>query len=364
MHVVHLETGRNLYGGAQQVLYLLAGLAAAGVRNTLVCPPDSAISSAADNAGVNVHMIPMAGDLDVGFGRRFGQWLAANTPDLLHVHSRRGADMWGGLAARSAGVPAILSRRVDSPDVPLLGRIKYRMYQRVIAISNDIEMQLRTAGVPDSKLRLVHSAVDAAACQPDWTRAQFRTAFDLQADDLALVCVAQLIPRKGQQFLLDAWPTVLGKCPQARLILFGQGPEEDRLQAKVRQTGLSDSVRFAGFRADIRSFLGHADLLVHPALREGLGICLLEAQAAGLPVVSTRVGGIPEAVAEGMSGVLVQPQDSPALAAAIMALLRDPDERARLGAGGRTHVAQKFSVQSMVSGNLKVYEELLSQVHH
>ena len=256
MHIVHLETGRHLYGGAQQVLYLLPGLAAAGVRNTLVCPPDSAISSAADNAGVNVHTIPMAGDLDVGFSRRFGQWLAANKPDLLHVHSRRGADMWGGLAARRAGVPAILSRRVDNPDVPLLGRIKYRMYQRVIAISREIQMQLRTAGVPDSKLRLVHSAVDANACQPDWTREQFRTAFDLRGDDLAVVCVAQLIPRKGQQFLLDAWPTVLGKCPQARLILFGQGAAEARLVDQVRQAGLSDRVCFAGFRADILSFLG------------------------------------------------------------------------------------------------------------
>jgi len=364
MHVVHLETGRNLYGGAQQVLYLLAGLDAAGVRNTLVCPPDSAIRRAADNAGVNVHTIPMAGDLDVGFSRRFGQWLAVHKPDLLHVHSRRGADMWGGLAARRAGVPAMLSRRVDNPEVPLLGRIKYRMYQRVVAISNDIEMQLRTAGVPDSKLRLVHSAVDAAACQPDWTREQFRTAFDLQGDELAIICVAQLITRKGQQFLLDAWPSVLGTCPQARLILFGQGAEEARLLDQVRQAGLSESVRFAGFRADIRSFLGHADLLVHPALREGLGICLLEAQAAGLPVVATRAGGIPEAVAEGVSGVLVPPQDSPALAAAITAVLSDPDERARLGAGGRAHVAQDFSVPSMVSGNLKVYEALLSQVHH
>jgi len=359
MQVVHLETGRHLYGGAQQVLYLLDGLARMGVSNTLVCPPDSAIGTAAGNAGVKVQTLPMAGDLDVGFGRRFGQWLVANKPDLLHVHSRRGADMWGGLAARRAGVTAVLSRRVDSPDLPLLGRIKYGMYQRVIAISAEIQTQLRMTGVPDSKLRLVHSAVDERACQPDWTRAQFRAAFGLQDDELAVICVAQLIVRKGQAILLDAWPKVLEQCPQARLILFGQGAEKARLQDQVRQLGLTETVRFAGFREDILSFLGHADLLVHPALREGLGICLLEAQAAGLAIVATRAGGIPEAVADAVSGLLVPPQNPSELAAAISELLRDPDKRSRLGVGGRMQVTQNFSVQSMVSGNLKVYDELL-----
>jgi glycosyltransferase involved in cell wall biosynthesis len=360
MHVVHLETGRHLYGGAQQVLYLLEGLTRAGVSNILVCPPDSAISTAAGNAGVNVHPMPMAGDLDVGFGRRFSQWLIANKPGLLHVHSRRGADLWGGLAARRAGVPAVLSRRVDNPDFPLLGPIKYRMYARIIAISAEIERQLQRGGVPDSKLRLVHSAVDVEACQPDWSYSQFRDAFGLQKDEIAVVCVAQFITRKGHAVLLDAWPAVIDKCPQARLILFGQGVEESHLQDQVRHLNLSETVQFAGFRADILSFLGHADLLVHPALREGLGICLLEAQAAGLPIVASRAGGIPEAVADEVSGLLVPPQNPSELAAVVTKLLRDPDKRSGFGAGGRMQVAQNFSVQSLVSGNLKVYEELLS----
>jgi glycosyltransferase involved in cell wall biosynthesis len=303
----------------------------------------------------------MAGDLDVSFGRRFGQWLVATKPDLLHVHSRRGADLWGGLAARRAGVPAVLSRRVDNPELPLLVRIKYRQYQRIIAISSDIEQQLRTEGVAADKLRLVHSAVDAIRCQPDWTREQFRAAFGLQGDELAVVCVAQLIARKGHEFLLGAWPTVLAAYPQARLILFGRGSEEARLQDRVRRQGLSAKVHFVGFRADLRNFLGHADLLVHPAVREGLGIALLEAQAAGLAVVASRTGGIPEAVADNVSGLLVPPKDTAALANAITALLGDPDERIRLGAGGRAHIAQNFSVPRMVSGNLGVYEELLKQ---
>jgi glycosyltransferase involved in cell wall biosynthesis len=364
MHVVHLETGRHLYGGAQQVLYLLGGLAAKGLQTTLVCPPGSDIAAAAAaikpaSGNIEVVLMPMAGDLDAGFRGRLARWLNARQPDLLHVHSRRGADIWGGLAARNAGVPAVLSRRVDNPDVPVLGTVKYRLYERVIAISAEIGARLRAAGVPESKLRLVHSAVDAPACQPVWSRAQFRAAFNVRDDELAVVCVAQFIPRKGHATLLEAWPVVLEAIPSARLILFGQGGIERELRNQAERLGIAAKVNFAGFRTDLKAYLGHADLLVHPALREGLGICLLEAQAAGVPVVASRAGGIPEAVADSVSGLLVPPQEPLALAAAVTELLRNPGERTRLGTGGRAHIAQHFSLEALVSGNLRVYEELL-----
>jgi glycosyltransferase involved in cell wall biosynthesis len=359
MHVVHLETGRHLYGGAQQVLYLLSGLVEAGVQSTLVCPPDSAICAAAKYRGISVQAMPMAGDLDAGFARRLKLWLEIQQPDLLHVHSRRGADLWGGLAARQAGVPAILSRRVDNPEFPVIGRVKYRLYERVIAISAEIRAQLHVGGVPNSKVRLVHSAVDAAACRPVWSDAQLHAAFGLQPDDLTVVCAAQLIARKGQTVLLDAWPAVLEGCPHARLLLFGQGPDESALKEQVSRLGLDEQVLFAGFRPDLLSFFGLADLLVHPALREGLGICLLEAQAAGVPVIASRTGGIPEAVVDGVSGLLVRPEDPAELAAAIVGTLLNPELRARLGADGRDNVAANFSLPAMVSGNLDVYQELI-----
>lgn len=359
MHVVHLETGRNLYGGARQVVYLLQGLARQGVTSTLVCPPDSAIATAVGHPDVSVQTMPMAGDLDAGFGLRFGRWLAEQHPDLLHVHSRRGADIWGGIAARQAGIPAVVSRRVDSPDLPLLGSIKYGMYERVIAISAAIAAQLGETGVSKDKLRVVHSAIELEGDQPGWSREQFRDAFGLQPDQLAVVCVAQLIPRKGHAVLLDAWQAILARCPAARLILFGKGTEEARLRSQAERSGLGDSVRFAGFRADLHDFFAYADLLVHPALHEGLGVCLLEAQAFGVPVVASRVGGITEAVAENQSGFLVSPQNPEELAGAVIRLLTDADLRAEFGAAGRRHIAENFSVDRMVSGNLAVYEELL-----
>ncbi len=357
-HIAHLETGRHLYGGARQVLYLLDGLTGKGVQSTLICPPDSEIYLAANQANLNVVPISMAGDLDFDLAGRVADWLANHQPGLLHVHSRRGADFWGGLAARRAGVPAVLTRRVDNPDIPFVGSLKYRLYERVIAISDQIRTELRSAGVPDAQLRLVHSAVREAK-PPAWTREQFLDAFDLEQQHITVFCVAQFIARKGHAYLLDAWPEVLSECPDARLLLFGQGREETSLRTQADRLGISNSLRFAGFREDLHEFMGHADLLVHPALREGLGVCLLEAQAAGMPVVASRAGGIPEVVAEGETGLLVTPGQVAELAGAVVAMVRDAERRQRMAAAGPAHIARHFSAEGMVSGNLEVYREVL-----
>jgi len=357
-HIVHLETGRHLYGGSRQVLMLTKGLLDRRVQSTLVCPPDSEISTSADPF-VKVHTIEMAGDLDAAFAYRFAKFLQEAKPDLVHVHSRRGADMWGGLGAKWAKVPAVVSRRVDNPEPALMAPMKYGRYQRVIGISNGIIEELKRTGVADEKLRMVRSAVDAENCQPVWTDAQFREGFGLHPEHQVVACVAQFIPRKGHQVLLEAWAEVVSACPKARLLLFGQGPERDRLQAAAADSVYGASVHFAGFRSDLRDFIGLADVLVHPARQEGLGIALLEAQAAGVPVIASRAGGMPEAVADGESGMLAEPGDAAALSRCMIRLLRDAELRSKMGAAGQRHVAEFFSPDRMVSGNLDVYKELI-----
>jgi glycosyltransferase involved in cell wall biosynthesis len=359
MHIVHLETGRHLYGGARQVLMLLEGLADAGVQSSLVCAADSAIATAANTSRVNVVPMPMKGDLDVLFPRRLNRWLNDVKPDLLHVHSRRGADLWGGLAARPTGLKTVLTRRVDNPEPPVLGLVKYGMYDRIIAISAAIQEQLVADGAAAVKLRVVRSAVAVADCQPTWERSQFLEAFDCEPDALTVACVAQFIPRKGHTDLLKAWVSVVREHPRARLLLFGQGPLDDEVRAQIQATGLDSSVRVVGFRDDLRSFLGCADLLAHSARREGLGICLLEAQAAGVPVVANGVGGIPEVFGQGRGGMLIEPGRPDKFAAAVNRLLADADLRNLMGQQGAAYVAEHFSPQAMVSGNLSVYKEIL-----
>lgn len=355
MHILHVETGTKLYGGARQVLMLLDGLARLGVRSTLACPAKSAIAEAAAAAGHDVARLDFQGDLDPRLRRQLTALIDSTGADLLHAHSRRGADLHGGLAARGR-VPAVLTRRVDNPDTPLVGRLKYRHYDRVVAISNAVLEQLHANGIPDERLRLVRSAVEDAPLEPAWDIARFRSTFGLEPETRSVGVIAQLIPRKGHGFLLDAWSRVRARTGDARLLIFGQGPLDSGLRARAAG---DDSIVFAGFRPDLRQFLGHLDLVVHTAVREGLGVALLEAQAAGVPVAGFAAGGVAEAVLDGITGRLVPPGDVAALADAMTALLDNGDLRRQLGEAGRDRVRREFSPARMAAAYVDIYRELL-----
>ncbi|MFW2405008.1 MAG: glycosyltransferase family 4 protein [Gammaproteobacteria bacterium] len=357
-HILHVETGRHLFGGAAQVLNLIDGLAERGVRNTLVCAAGGEVEAAAVERGLDVRPLRAGGDFDGMFGWRLSRVIRELRPSIVHVHSRRGADRFGGQAALLAGVPAVLSRRVDSRE-SMFGGFKYGFYEYVIAISDCIRRQLLDVGVPAGKIRLVPSGVSAAPTDAGWTRDRYLAEFGLGEDDLVVFMIAQLIPRKGHAYLLDAWSRIRSDCPNARTLLFGTGALESKLRAVVASRGLKDVVRFAGFRPDLADFIGHADLVVHPAIREGLGVSLLQAQAAGVPVVGFAAGGVEEAVDDGVTGTLVPPRDADALADAIIQLAENPEERERMGAAARSWVEEKFNIDNMIEGNLHVYLEVL-----
>ena len=359
MKVLHVESGRHVYGGAQQVLYLLEGLARHGVQNILVCATGSEIAARAP-ATSTVVALPMRGDLDGALIGRLRRVIRLHRPDLVHLHSRRGADVLGGLAARLAGVPAILSRRVDNPESRLWVALKYRLFAHLITISEGIRSVLLREGLAADRVSCVRSAVDPAPWRQGCARTAFRDAFGLPPQAPVIGMIAQFIPRKGHHHLLAALPAVLRRHTDLQVLLFGQGPLEAEVAAAVRARGLDRQVRLVGYRSDLARWLGCLDLVVHPADREGLGVALLQAAAAGVPVVATRAGGMPEIVEHGSNGLLIEPGDVPALAAALDRLLGDAGLRAAMGRQGRQRVDALFAVAVMVAGNLAVYRQVLA----
>jgi glycosyltransferase involved in cell wall biosynthesis len=355
VQVLHVEAGRHLYGGARQVIELMTALAARGIGGLLACPDGSAIAAAARARGLAVATHPLGGDLDVAALAFLSGLLRQRRFDLLHAHSRRGADFFGGLAAAITGVPAVLTRRVDNPDTPVVGTLKYRAYRQIVAVSSAVRAQLLAEGVAAGRIRVIRSAVAVGDCAPVWSPGQFRREFGLEPGQPVVAVVAQLIPRKGHALLLAAWPAIHARFPGARLLVFGTGPLEADLVARA---GMSGGVHFAGFRPDLRAFLGHIDVLVHPALSEGLGLTLLEAQAAGVPVVGFRSGGVAEAVADGATGILLPPGDTVALGDAVVALLADPARRRSLGAAGRARIAAEFTPAAMAAAYAEVYADV------
>lgn len=360
MKVLHVEAGRHLYGGAKQVLYILQGLAARGVTNVLACPSGAHIAAEA-RAFAEVVEMPMGGDADLGLVLRLKQTIRTHRPDLVHIHSRRGADLWGGLAARLAGVPCVLSRRVDNPEARWAVALKYRLFDHVITISEGIRQVLLAEGLAPEKVSCVRSAVAPAPYLHEVDKAAFRKDLGFDADTPIAGMVAQLIPRKGHRHLIAALPAVLAEHPRLQVLIYGRGPLAAELRQAIADQGLAGHVTLMGFVDDLPAQLGALDLLVHPADMEGLGVSLLQASAARVPIIASRAGGMPEAVVDGENGVLIEVGDVAALSAAMRRLLGDAALRARMGEAGRARVLREFSVDAMCAGNLAIYEKVLAQ---
>lgn len=358
--IAHIEAGRHAYGGPCQVRYLLDGLAARGVENVLLCPPEQPLTRVVTSA--RVVSVPMRGDHDIGLAPRLMRALSAEAPDVVHVHSRRGADSFGGLAAWLAGVPAVLTRRVESREPPFWLRWKCRPYGAIVAISQAIAAELVQAGLAAHRLRVIPSAVDAARFRPDpAARARLAERFSLRPNELALGLVAQLIERKGHRFAFDAVAALAERGAPIRLICFGRGPLEAELRTVVRARGLDDRIVFAGFEPDMARWLPGLDALVHPVRREGLGVAVLEAMSAGLPVVAAAAGGLVDVIEDGRDGLLVPAGDATAIATALERLLKDQDLRERLGQAARQRVSRDFSIDAMTNAYAALYRETLTR---
>jgi len=360
LRTLHVEAGRHYYGGPRQVRYLVEGLAARGVECVLAVPPDSPLARMTWHTGATVLPVAMGGDLDLGLALRLHRLIRSSSPDVVHLHSRRGADWLGGLAARLAGTPSVLTRRVDNPERPWVGALKYRLFDRVVAISDAVARALAASGLRETPA-VVHSAVDPASVATTCDREAFRAGLDIPAGAPVIGMVAQFIPRKGHEAALDAFAGVLGRHPEARLVFFGRGPLEADIRQQVARAGLEGRVRFAGFREDMEAVYACLDVLLHPASEEGLGVALLEAGAAGIPVVACRAGGVPEIVVDARTGLLVDPGDAGALAVALGRLLDSPEERRAMGAAAQRRVEAGFSVPAMVDAYLRIYGEVAGQ---
>lgn len=361
MRIAHIETGRHLYGGGRQVLWLLDALKNRGCESVLYALETSELIAPAVLRGHAVTPIRLGGDHDADFIRRFRRELVTHRPDLLHVHSRRGADSFGGLAARLAGVPSVLSRRVDNPVGWLSAKLRFWPYTRIIAISRAVASVLLSAGVTDKRLVTIPDAIETSSMVLSPEYGWFRSTFGIPPDVPAIGMIAQFIERKGHAHLLEALPLVLGEHPEARVVLFGRGPLEQELRMAVQAHGLQPNVIFAGFRDDLHRAIPCLDLVVHPALAEGMGVAVLEAAAAAVPVVGFAVGGVREAVAHDQTGLLVEAGDNVGLADAIRRLLADKDLARRFGVAGRRRVEAHFSMDGLVDAHLQLYGQVVSE---
>ena len=361
MKILHIETGRHLAGGPQQVVTLMKGLEKLGVDSTLLCPDDSAVAILAKEAQLKVKKVPYKGEHDFSLAKVIKDTALDRKFDLMHAHSRRGADHYTAFAARRSKVPAILTRRVINMENGLLAGIKYRSFQRIVAVSEAVDRSLKRQRVVASSRKLIYDGIEPQDYSAPYTREQLTQEFNLPDNAIVMGNVGRFTENKAQLSLLQAFTLINEALPNLHLILFGDGEMLDELIDYVSHHNLSDQVHFAGFRNDMPKWYASLDMLVHTASLEALSVALLEASISGLPLIAYNNGGISEIIRHTFNGLLVQSNAIDQLARAIERLVKKPRMRQQMGKVAKENCEKYFTAERMAQQYKDLYQEVLDE---
>jgi glycosyltransferase involved in cell wall biosynthesis len=414
--VLHTESSPGLGGQEIRTLDEARWISESGWRVVLACQAGGRLQARAAEAGLEAVAVRMRGAWDVGALRRLVRLIGRQSISIVHTHSS--VDGWlGGMAARLAGVPVVRTRHVSIPIRRGWNPVYAQLADRVVTSGEAIRALVIGAGVPADRVvaipagvRLEDFTIPAGVRLEDFTNSAAGAADDftnsaaVAADDFAnsaagaaddftnsaagaaddfnangrpagaeavakelrlrrpvIGSVAMFRGSKGHAHLLDAFAVVRRAFPDARLLLVGDGIRRQWVEELARDKGLGEAVVFTGFRADVPALLATMDCFALASTRtEGVPQSLLQAFAAGVPVVASSIGGIPEIVEDGVTGLLVPPEDPAALATAIQAVLGQPAAAAERAAAARRLVEARFSHRAAVGRLLALYEELLS----
>jgi len=355
----HLDTGREWRGGQAQVLLLLEGLRARGHECRLLAPRGPLFAKA-DAAGIPVTAWRPLSEWDPGAAFAALGAIRDARAEIVHCHSAH-AHPPGAIAAWLAGVPVVVSRRVDFAVARhALSALKYRMpVDRYLCISRGVIEAMAESGVPRERLALVPSGVplppEGAAARPRGAEPELRSVIGAVPEAIVVGTVAALAPHKNHADLARAAAIVLTRRPAVHFVWIGEGECRAALERQIAALGIADRVHLLGFRADARALLGQFDVFALSSYLEGLCTSLLDAQALGVPVVATAVGGIPDVVEHGRTGLLAPARDPAAFAGALEEALRDPAGARRRADAARLTV-RAFSADAMVERTLQEYD--------
>ena len=313
-----------------------------------------------EEAGIGVLALGRRSTLDLLAWRPLVSLLRDGV-DVVHAHMF-GSNVWGTVLGRLSGVPVVVAHEhtwsfQGRPLRRFLDReLVARWADVFVAVSGeDRRKMIEVEGVDPAKIRLIPNGIPSPA---KGAGADVRTELGIEPGAPVLGVVCELRAQKALEVLFEAAALLLVEFPTLTVLVAGDGPERARLEEGARRLGVADTVLFLGIRRDVPAVLAAVDVAVLSSDYEGSPLSVMEYMAAAKPVVSTRVGGVPELVAEDVHGLLVEPRDPEALAEAVARLLRDPALAKRLGAVGRKRQQREFSLEAMVRRIEDLYEEL------
>lgn len=354
-------------GGAERIVYELATGLDRGRYEQLVIslrPATGEVARWLDKAGIRVRSLRMRTKLDFGARRRLSALLRDERVELLNTHLIHAAIL-GRRAAAGARVEALVStvHLVERPWRKWrfwADRATMRRVDATVCVSESARTEyLRRVRAPPDKVRVILNGVDADRFAVASRRDDARRELAFTEDERVIVSLGRLRRQKGHDLALRAMTTIAAAEPRARMLIVGDGPERRRLENLHARLRLWGCVSLLGQREDVPDILAAADCLVAPSRYEGFGLAVAEAMAAGLPIVASGVDSIPELVEDGVSGLLVPPNDPQALAAAVIEILGDRERAGSLGQNARERVRERFTLAGMLRAYESLYDELL-----
>ncbi|HEX5246705.1 MAG TPA: glycosyltransferase [Gaiellaceae bacterium] len=357
MKIVHLVIGGDVAGGQIVALRLARASRAHGHDASFVSPSGGAFVELARGEGFDVDVVALGGAFDVPSLVRLARLLRSRQADVLHTHAHFSVNVLGRLAGRIAGARVVAHMHIENAfrtgrgrrAQVLLDNATVRLCAAVVAVSDATRESLSRQGYPARRLITIHNGIE-----PPEPVEPMRLA-----DAPTVIEVARLADSKGQRRLIQALARLARRDVVVVLVgrdLESGGCYESELKRIAEDEGVSDRVIFAGYRDDVAALLAGCDIVCLPSEIEGLPLALLEAMARGRPVVATAVGGTPELVVDGETGVLVPPGDVDALVRALDGLLADPALARALGEAGRRRVAESFRADVLAERVLRLYD--------
>jgi glycosyltransferase involved in cell wall biosynthesis len=366
MRILLLANHFNTGGITSYLLTLIKGLVGAGHEVTVMTSGGDAVprAEALGSRHISVASLKVKNAFHPGLGAAVvavARYVRDNRIDLMHAQTRvtQSVACMTGLLTRRPYVSTchgFFNARFFRTLVPMYGA-------RVIAISGPVQNHLTDVlGADPARVQLVANGVDLATFHPvsSAERLRLRARFGFTGEPVVGI-IARLSDVKGHCYLIEAMHELVHRLPDVRCLIVGAGPEEERLRDQVRQLKLEKTVIFSKMNGRPEEILPALDVFVMPSLQEGLGLSVMEAEACGIPVIASRVGGLVDAVRDGETGLLVPPRDHLALSHALWRVLTDPVMAARFTQAGPEWIKQRFTVETMIAGTLDVYSSVLAR---
>ncbi|HCU79988.1 MAG: hypothetical protein CL789_04580 [Chloroflexi bacterium] len=371
MRVVYTVLDGRLSGGQVICGHLMSAALSAGHQVCLITPSLGEFTDQLQSRAIEVIQIPMERTFFFHRAVTFAKFLRDWEADLVHCHSAVTGTILARIGAYLAGVPLISHVHIENKfsDVRwikrcqiVLDNITSIFADKIITISNATKESLINQGISSNKITVIHNGINLKEQLDDLSETdQIRKMLGLQKNSHIVGMVARLCPVKGQREFILAAKSIRDVYPNTEFVVIGEdyefeGKYRNNLEDLVQKLDLEEFVHFLGFRSDVRYIMNCFEIFVLPSWIEGLPVTILEAMAVRKPVVATSVGGVPELVLDGETGILVSPRDVLGLSKAIESLLDEPDLAHQMGNKGYEYVHQEFSHEKMWSQIQQLYK--------